>query len=158
MREARAPAGGDLPVLALDVMDDGRCRPAQQGRHDQADAFAAAGWRKGQDVFRALVAQVLVIVLAEEHAGRLCEAGLANVLRVRPARRAVGRDQARLTRAPYRHGNGDDHRDHAAGAGNGTAGVEDLRRIGTEEEPPLKQLPRVVDRPAKKIEPGRAKA
>ncbi|MCY1374639.1 hypothetical protein D9M69_619920 [compost metagenome] len=109
-------------------------------------------------MFRAFMPQVLAIVQAQEHAGRLREAGLANVLRVRPARRAVGRDQARLAGAPYRHGNGDDHRDHAAGAGNGAARVEDLRRIGTEEEPPFKQLPRVVDRRAKKIEPGRAKA
>ncbi|CUI67416.1 Uncharacterised protein [Achromobacter xylosoxidans] len=102
--------------------------------------------------------QVLAIVLAQEHAGRLCEASLANVLCVRPARRAVGCDHACLTRAPDRHGDGDAHGDHAAGAGNRAAGVEDLRRIGAEEEPPLKQLPRVVDRRAKKVEPGRAKA
>ena len=34
-------AGGELPVLALDVMDDGRARPGEQRRHDQADALAA---------------------------------------------------------------------------------------------------------------------
>jgi hypothetical protein len=109
MREARAPACGDLPVLALDVVDDGGRGPGKQRRHHQADAFARARGREGQDVFRAFMPQVLAIVLAEEHAGRLREAGLANVLRVRPARRAVGRDQARLPRAPDRHADGDHH-------------------------------------------------
>src|SRR3546814_17698865 len=33
----------------------------------------------------------------------------------------------------------------------------DVRRIGVEKEPPLEQLPRVVDRRAKAIEPRRAK-
>ena len=41
MREARTPARSDLPVLTLDVVDDGGRRPAQQRGHDQADAFAA---------------------------------------------------------------------------------------------------------------------
>ncbi|CUI93200.1 Uncharacterised protein [Achromobacter xylosoxidans] len=158
VREARAPAGGDLPVLTLDVVDDGRRGPAQQGGHYQAHALARARGREGQDVFRAFMSQVLAIVLAQEHTGRLREASPENVLRVGPARRAVGRDQARLARAPYRHGDGDAHGDHAAGTGNGAAGVEDFRRISAEEEPPLKQLPRVVDRRAKKVEPGRAKA
>jgi hypothetical protein len=62
-------------------------------------------------VFRAFMPQVLAVVLAEEHAGRLREARLANVLRVRPAGRAVGRDQARLPRAPDRHADGDQHGD-----------------------------------------------
>ncbi|MCY1364078.1 hypothetical protein D9M69_508680 [compost metagenome] len=90
MREARAPAGGDLPVLAFDVVDDGGRRPGQQRRHHQAHTFARARGREGQDVLRAFVTQVLAIVLAEEHAGRLRQARLANVIRVRPARRAVG--------------------------------------------------------------------
>ena len=100
-------------------------------------------------MFRAFMPQVLAVVLAEEHAGRLREARLANVLRVSPARRAVSGDKARLARAPDRHGDGNAHGDHAAGAGNGAAGVEDLRLISAEEEPPLKQLPGVVDRRAK---------
>src|ERR1700730_3515411 len=35
MREPRAPSGGQLPVLALDVVDDGRTRPRKGGRQDQ---------------------------------------------------------------------------------------------------------------------------
>jgi hypothetical protein len=104
------------------------------------------------------MAQVLAVVLAEEHARWLREARLANVLRVRPAGRPVGRDQACLPRAPDRHGNGDGHGDHATAARDGSAGVEGFRGIGAVRKPPLKQLPRVIDRRAKKIEPRRAKA
>lgn len=102
--------------------------------------------------------QVLAVVLAEEHAGRLREASLANVIRVRPACRAVGRNQPRLARAPDRHTDGDHHRQQATAARDGAAGIEHARRVGIEEEPPLEQFPRVVDRCAEKIEPGRAKA
>jgi hypothetical protein len=158
MREARAPTGGDLPVLALDVVDDGGRGPAQQGGHHQAHTFAAARWREGQNVFRAFVPQVLTIVLAEEHAGRLREAGLANVIRIRPACRAVGRDQARLTGAPNRHADGHQHGHQAAAARDGAAGVKDARSVGIEEEPPLEQPPRVIDRRTEEVEPGRAKA
>src|SRR5690606_4199704 len=72
--------------------------------------------------------------------------------------RSVGRDKACLPRAPDRHSNGDGHGDHATAASDGSAGVEDFRGIGAVRKPPLKQLPRVIDRRAKKIEPGRAKA
>ncbi|CRX12436.1 hypothetical protein PAERUG_P64_East_of_England_6_01_14_03954 [Pseudomonas aeruginosa] len=156
--ESAAPAGGDLPVLTLDVVDDGRGRPGQQRRHYQTDTFARARGREGQDVFRAFMPQVLAIVLAEEYAGRLRQARLANVLRIRPACRTVGGNEVRLARAPDRHADGDHHRQQAAAARDGAAGIEHARRVGVEEEPPLKQLPRVVDRRAEKIEPGRAKA
>src|SRR3546814_14102242 len=43
MREALTPAGGQLPVLALDVVDDRRARPAEQCRPDQTGALAAPG-------------------------------------------------------------------------------------------------------------------
>jgi len=102
--------------------------------------------------------QVLPVVLTEEHAGRLREARLANVLRVRPAGRAVGRDQARLPRAPDRHANRHQHCDKTAAARDGAAGVEHPRRVSVEEEPPLEQPPRVIDRRAEEIKPGRAKA
>ena len=158
VRETRAPAGGDAPVLALDVVDDGGRGPGQKRRHNQTDAFAAARGRKGQDVFRAFMAQILAIVLAKEHAGRLREAGLANVLRTRPAGRSVGRDQTRLPRAPDRHADGDHHPQQAAATRDGAARVKDARRVGVEEEPPLEQPPRVIDRRAEEIEPRRAKA
>lgn len=36
--------------------------------------------------------------------------------------------------------------------------VEDLRRIGIEDEPPLEQTPGVIDRYAQQLEPGRPQA
>lgn len=97
-------------------------------------------------------------MLAEEDACRARQSRLANVIGIRPARRAVGRDQLRLARAPDRHADGDHHGYQAAAARDGAADVEDARRIGIEEEPPLEQAPWVVNRRAQEIEPGRAQA
>src|SRR5690606_20154017 len=47
---------------------------------------------------------------------------------------------------------------HATGGCNGAPDVEDLWRIGTEEEPPVEQPPGVIDRRAEAVEPGRAQA
>jgi len=77
--EAAAPAGSQLPVLALDVADDGGAGPGQQRRHHQADALAGPGRRDSQDVLRAVVAQVGIIEDAEHHAARGQQAGLADV-------------------------------------------------------------------------------
>src|SRR3546814_17658117 len=46
VREARTPAGGELPVLALDVVDDGTAGPTQQRRDDQAKALPRTRRRK----------------------------------------------------------------------------------------------------------------
>ncbi|MNF83460.1 hypothetical protein D3C84_657850 [compost metagenome] len=59
--KARAPAGGQAPVLALDVVDDRRGWPGEQGGYHQADPLARARRRKGQHVLGAFVAQVLLI-------------------------------------------------------------------------------------------------
>ena len=45
----------------------------------------------------------------------------------------------------------------AAASGDAAANVEDFRRIGIEDEPPLEQTPGVIDRRAQQLEPGRAK-
>ncbi len=156
--KSTAPASGDLPVLALDVVDDGGCRPGQQRRHHQAHTLARARGRKGQDVFRPFVPQVVAVMLAEKDAGGLRQPGLANVGDIGPAGRAIGRHFARLARAPHRHGDGDHHGQQAAARRDHAAGVEHLRRVGVEEEPPLEQLPRVIDRRAVEVEPGRAQA
>ena len=68
MREARAPAGGQLPVLALDVVNDGGARPGKQGRHNQADALARAGRSKTHDMFRAVVPKISAIKTAKHDA------------------------------------------------------------------------------------------
>ena len=63
-----------------------------------------------------------------------------------------------LPGSPYRHG--DSHRNghQATTARNSSAGVEHLRRVGAEEEPPFKQFPGEVDRRVEEVEPGQAKS
>ena len=55
---ARQPAVS-VPVLALDVVDDGGPGPGEQRRDDQADALAGPGGRKAQHVFRSIMAQIV---------------------------------------------------------------------------------------------------
>src|SRR3546814_8441721 len=52
VREALSPAGRELPVLALDVVDDGGTGPGQQRRDHEANALARARRREGHDVLR----------------------------------------------------------------------------------------------------------
>ena len=40
VREARTPACGQCPVLALDVVDNGGAGPRQQCRHNETNAFS----------------------------------------------------------------------------------------------------------------------
>ena len=54
-----AEAGGLGPVLALDVVDHRALLPREQCRDDQADAFAAARGREGENVLGAVVAEVV---------------------------------------------------------------------------------------------------
>jgi hypothetical protein len=90
VRELRAPAGGELPVLALDVVDDGRARPGEEGGHDQPDALAGAGGGHGQHVLGAVVAQVAAVADAEHDALAGEEPGVAHVGQTRPVGRAIG--------------------------------------------------------------------
>jgi len=88
VREARAPAGGDLPVLALDVVDNGGRRPGKKCGHNEADALAGARRCEGQDMFRAFVPQVLAVMQAEKNAGWPIQPGFADVGGLGPARRS----------------------------------------------------------------------
>ena len=67
----------------------------QQRRHHRAHTLARARGRKGQDVFRPFVPQVVAVMLAEKDAGGLRQPGLANVGDIGPAGRAIGRHFAR---------------------------------------------------------------
>ena len=69
----RAKASGQRPVLALDVVDNGRTRPGQQRRDDETDTLAATGGSERHDVFRAIVAEVLRAQLAQEDAAAVQE-------------------------------------------------------------------------------------
>src|SRR3546814_6546991 len=106
MAERQAPAGGELPVLPLDVVDDRRAGPAQQGRNDEADALARPGRREGHDMLGAVMTQILALEPAEKDAGIAVKAGTLDLARACPARRAIGGDIERLPCAPQRSADG----------------------------------------------------
>ena len=154
--EPGAPAGGQRPVLALDVVDDRGAGPGQQRRDDEADAFAGAGRREAQDMLGAVMAKIVVAPSAEQHAVVAEQAGFANFARLGPARRAVGRDALDLSRPPDRHGDRNDDGGDPAGGGDIGALDEDLARIGVVGEPPPEEGRRLIERPAEDLEPRAA--
>jgi hypothetical protein len=87
-------AGSQLPVLALDVVDDRRAGPRKQRRHDEADTLARAGRRERHDMLGAIVAEIPTTDTAERDAISSQQAGCGDVLARRPACRAIGGDVA----------------------------------------------------------------
>ncbi|MCY1495380.1 hypothetical protein D9M68_292810 [compost metagenome] len=158
MGEARTPASGQVPVLTLDVMDDRGGRPGEEGGDYQADTFARARRCEGQHMLRTFMAQVLPLEQAKEYPRRLGQPGAAHLIRLGPACRPVGRNLPSLARPP--EGHADSHRQgqQAAAGGDAATDVENVRRIGIEEKPPLEQTPRVIDGHAQPFEPGRSQA
>src|SRR3546814_20734123 len=65
--EARAPARGKLPVLALYIVNDGRAGPAQQRGDNKPDPFTAAGRREGHDMLRPVVAKIAAALATKEY-------------------------------------------------------------------------------------------
>ncbi|MCY1348903.1 hypothetical protein D9M69_350690 [compost metagenome] len=88
-------------------------------------------------MFGAFVTQVLVVELAEEHTRRLGQASPAHLIRIGPARRAIGGDSSCLARAPDRHADGHHQCQQTAASGDATADVEYFRRVCVVDEPPL---------------------
>ena len=152
--EPRAPAGGERPVLALDVMDDRRARPGQQRRNDQADTLAASGRREAEHMLGAVVAEIVVMPATEEHAVMAEHAGLPDFVRLGPSGGTICRDPLGLPRPPDRNGDGHDDRGDAAGCCDVGAFDEDLARIGVVGEPPPEERRRLVDGPAEDFKPG----
>ena len=100
----RAEAGGQLPILTLDVVDDGRTRPGQQRRNDQADAFAGSGRRETQHVLRPVMAEIVMPSSLPSTTPSGPRSPAARTSRfIGPARRAVGLDILGLPRPPDRH-------------------------------------------------------
>ena len=154
--ELGAPSGRQRPVLALDVVDDGRAGPRQQRGDDEPDAFAGTGWREAEDMLRAVMAKIAVAPLAEQHAVVAEQASFANLTRLGPARRAIGGDALHLSRAPDRHRDRNDDSGDTAGSRDVGAFSEYLARIGVVGEPPPKERRRLIERPAKNLEPRAA--
>ncbi len=156
MREARPPPRGERPVLALDVMDDRRTRPRQQGGYDQADALARTGGRKGHHMLRTIVAQIVAVLDAKEDAGGPHQSGARDLAVRGPARGAVGRDLPVLPRAPKRPGDSGGACHEARAPRQQPRLVEDIGRIGLVVEPPAEQRPRTIDRNIEQGEHRRA--
>ena len=110
----RAEAGGELPVFALDVVDDDGARPGQQGWDDEADTLAGSGRSKTQNMLRSVVAKIVTIELTEDDAVRVEQARRLHLLRLRPSSRAIGFDVLLFAGAPHRHAYGDRDGDEAA--------------------------------------------
>jgi hypothetical protein len=153
----RAEAGGELPVLALDVVDDRGARPGQQRRYDQSDALARTGRREAQHMLGAIVAQIVGAEPSQHNAIGPEQPGGADFLLARPARRAIGFGVPQLAGAPHRHADGDGDRYEPARGGDERADLEDVGRIGVEAEPPPEEGRRGIDAPAKGDEPRRPK-
>ncbi len=107
-------AGGELPVLALDVVDDRRAGPGQERWHDQADALAGTGWCETQHMLGSVMTKVGLVEFAEHHAVRAEKPGRLHLSAVGPASGTVSLDVLRFARPPDRHADGDCDRDEAA--------------------------------------------
>jgi hypothetical protein len=155
--ESRPPAGRQRPVLALDVMHDGRARPGQQRRDDKPDALAAAGRRKAQHMFRPIMAEIVVPPAAEQYAVMPEQPSFSHLARFGPASGAIGRDTLRLARTPHRNGDGDHDGRNAPGSGDVGALDKDVPRISVVSKPPPEKGRRMVNRQAENFEPWMAK-
>ena len=83
--EPRPPAGRELPVLALDVVDDGRSGPGQERRDDEPDALAGAGRRKAEHMLRPVVPKIVAAEATKHDAVRIEEPGGANFVPASPS-------------------------------------------------------------------------
>ena len=136
-----APAGGQRPVLALDVVDDRRARPGQQRRQHQTDAFAGARRRHCEHVLRAIVTQIALIIEAEDHALIAEQTRLLDVAQVRPAGRAIGGNGLAMARPPGGSPHSDGTADDPPEGGNGAGACEHVRRLTIKGQPPGEDLP-----------------
>src|SRR3546814_838171 len=154
VREARAPTGSELPVLALDVVHHHRMRPGQERRYDETDPLACPRGRKHHHVLGAGVTQVASGEPAEEDPRSGAQRRRGHVIAVRPARRAMNRRRRALAAAASDKGNKRGHdttpsRDQATD-------IEHTRRLRAERHPPHEQLPWRVDRGTASHQPWRA--
>ena len=154
--EAATPAGRELPVLALDVVHNGRAGPGEQRRDHQADALAGARGCEGHHMLGAVVAEIPVAKPPEEDACRVEQPSPLDLLPVGPARRAVGGDQPILPRPPQRADDGDDNACKSARRRDHGGLVEDRRCVSVVGVPPFEEAPGVIDRPGQDREPGQA--
>jgi hypothetical protein len=80
----RTPAGGQLEILTLDVMDDRGRGPCQED--DEADTLSRPGRRKAQDVFGTVMPQVAAAQTAKHDAVGSQKARTPHLLYICPPR------------------------------------------------------------------------
>ena len=145
VREARSPAGGQLPILPLNVVDDCRAGPGEERRHDQADALAAPGGRERHDMLGAVVPKIGAAQGAQQDAGVPEQPRVPDLPLGSPAGGAVGSDPRGLARAPERSGDRGAAPQEPARCGQGSRLVEHRGRIGLIMVPPAEEGPRPVN-------------
>jgi hypothetical protein len=107
-------------------------------------------------MLRAVVAQILVAPPAEQDAIMAEQSGPANLRGLGPSGRAVGGDALHFSRPPDRHDDRHDDGGDSAGGGDIRALDEDVASIGVVSEPPPEEGRRLIERPAKNLEPRAA--
>ena len=154
--EGRTEACGQLPVLALDVVDDRGCRPREQGGDDEPDALTRAGRGEAEHMLGAIVTEVGIVELAQHHSFVAEQSRLGDVAARCPARGPVGFGGCRLAAPPDRHRYGDHDRDKPTRGCDHSARLEHVRCIGIVDKPPPKQVVRSIERVAEHREPWRS--
>ena len=152
--ESSAPAGGQPPILAFDVVDDCRTAPREQRRHHQTDSLARTCRCEAQHMLRTMMAEIGAAPTTQQHPVGVEKPGLANLARLRPARGAIRRDLLHFPRTPDRHCGSHDEGCDAASARDEAAGDEDVVGISVISEPPPEEGLRLIHRPPKEGEPG----
>src|SRR5690606_30999509 len=122
--------GSELPVFALDIVNNGRARPSQERRHDEADALAGARGRKTQHMLWSVVAKIAPLIAAEHYAIGIEQARYLDLLRLGPARRPICFGIPGFAGAPDRHANRDGNGNESARSGDHAAFRSEERRVG----------------------------
>src|SRR5690349_3651837 len=153
MGKAAAPAGGQCPIFALDVVNDRGLGPAQERRKHQADTLAGSGWCDEEDMLGPVVAQVAVLKQAEDDASPGEETRSLYIGGIRPASRAIGR-RLFMAGSPGGSPDGDSGGGNAAEGGERTGAGKDVWGLSSKGDPPRKELPGWVYSQAQSLEPG----
>ncbi|SFA59677.1 hypothetical protein SAMN04487972_1252 [Paracoccus halophilus] len=145
---------GQIPVLALDVMDNATSRPGQQRRHDEAHALAGSGWRKAQHMLGAVMTKIILAVPPQHDAIGAEQSGRMDFLILGPSRRTVGGNIAGFPCPDDRHEEGGSYGKNRPGRGDERAFGKDAGRIGVIGKPPPEEGRWIIERPSRNIEPG----
>ncbi len=103
-----AEAGGQLPILALDVVNDTTSRPRQERRYDKADALARTRRGETKHMLGAVMPKIGAADAAQNDSVGTKHLGLSDLALAGPARRAIGFGASTFACTPHRHRDRDD--------------------------------------------------